>query len=547
MNTEKLQFKLLKRWWQYVLIAGVAVFYAAYTEHIWEDYYITYRVSKNLVLGNGLVYQPGERVHVFTSPVNVLVPAAICWATGNRSDRLVIWIFRIISVGLLAGTWVNLRRALMKWRVFGPPALFLLLLLAFECKIVAFSMNGQEAAYMIFFLSALILSFSSKSHRWRNIGWIFAGLMYTRPDGFVYGGALTAGFILFPAGENTARERKTLIIDTLKGGGLALLIYAPWLIWSTWYYGSPIPHTVIAKQDFAGITGILNGLLTFPLMLIREGAGIIFLPIYHGFGGWPAAVGIFAQFIGVPAALYWILPFAGRPARACSLALFLSYIYLFVVASFPAPWYLPSAGLFGIVTLSLMAADLLRLKLRLERAGAKRISSVLRAGSVSIILAVWIGIAAIFGMTAYQMRVQQYEIENEVRRAIGIWLKEQSKTPADTVFLEPLGYIGFFSELKMYDFPGLSSPEVVATSRKLGTESWGPIIRELSPEWIVLRPPESQRVFREDPTLLEEEYRFQVQFDARHRLNSYRWIPGISYLHHDLVFNIYRRRAGAVL
>ena len=49
--------------------------YALYTDHIWEDFFITFRHSENLARGDGLVYQPGERVHGFTSPLGVLLPA----------------------------------------------------------------------------------------------------------------------------------------------------------------------------------------------------------------------------------------------------------------------------------------------------------------------------------------------------------------------------------------------------------------------------------------------------------------------------------------
>lgn len=49
-----------------VAALGVAGFYAIYTDHAWEDFFITFRFSRNLVEGKGLVYQPGERVHGFT-------------------------------------------------------------------------------------------------------------------------------------------------------------------------------------------------------------------------------------------------------------------------------------------------------------------------------------------------------------------------------------------------------------------------------------------------------------------------------------------------
>ena len=47
-----------------LFIAGAALLvclgFAAFTGHVWEDYWITYRASHNLATGQGLVYTPGE-------------------------------------------------------------------------------------------------------------------------------------------------------------------------------------------------------------------------------------------------------------------------------------------------------------------------------------------------------------------------------------------------------------------------------------------------------------------------------------------------------
>src|SRR5664280_160679 len=96
------------RWLIFAGVFAVALAFAAFTDHAWEDYYITYRVSKNLATGHGLVYTVGERVHAFTSPLNVLVPAALSILTGNRSDELVLWLFRIVSAAVLAAAAVLL-------------------------------------------------------------------------------------------------------------------------------------------------------------------------------------------------------------------------------------------------------------------------------------------------------------------------------------------------------------------------------------------------------------------------------------------------------
>jgi hypothetical protein len=76
---------------------GCALLFAVFTQHAWEDYYITYRASKNLATGHGLVFNVGERLHTFTSPIGVLLPALASLLTLNTSDSAALWIFRLFS------------------------------------------------------------------------------------------------------------------------------------------------------------------------------------------------------------------------------------------------------------------------------------------------------------------------------------------------------------------------------------------------------------------------------------------------------------------
>ena len=40
-------------WIVFAVLFAVATLFAVYTQHVWEDFYITYRASKNLATGNG--------------------------------------------------------------------------------------------------------------------------------------------------------------------------------------------------------------------------------------------------------------------------------------------------------------------------------------------------------------------------------------------------------------------------------------------------------------------------------------------------------------
>jgi hypothetical protein len=141
----------------------------------------------------------------------------------------------------------------------------------------------------------------------------------------------------------------------------------------------------------------------------------------------------------------------------------------------------------------------------------------------------------------YQLRIQQRVIEDGNRKQIGLWLRQHAASSNETVFLEPLGYIGYFSQLRIYDFPGLASPEVVAARKKLETEEWVQLIPELAPDWLVLRPGKANSIHQKNQRLLTQTYSLIKTFDVSQQLEAYRWIPGRDYLLGDQTFMIFKR------
>src|SRR5262249_58827463 len=101
---------------------------------------------------------------------------------------------------------------------------------------------------------------------------------------------------------------------------------------------------------------------------------------------------------------------------------------------------------------------------------------------------------------AYEMKVQQKEIEWGNRAAIGGWLKEHVGE-GERVYIECLGYAGYFSGVKILDYPGLVSPEVLAAARQ-SPKDFASLGMRLKPEWMVLRPAEVTRMSR-DPQFAE--------------------------------------------
>jgi hypothetical protein len=149
--------------------------------------------------------------------------------------------------------------------------------------------------------------------------------------------------------------------------------------------------------------------------------------------------------------------------------------------------------------------------------------------------------AILFGLTARQMRIQQKVIESNERVQIGLWLKDHVQ-PKDRIYLESLGYIGYFSGGHMIDFPGLVSPEVVRYRRNLKADQYS-MIGFVQPEWIVLRNKEAEAM---QSSCMGEyfasNYEPAESFDVGPRLEEYGFIPGKAYLLYDACFHIYRKK-----
>lgn len=505
--------------------------FAAFTGHMWEDFLITFRASLNLATGNGLVFQSGERVHTFTSPLGTLLPAAFAVGGGENVMLRALWGLRVVSaLALGAALWLAVR-------TFQRDSLSTVAVVAIgtawvlDPKIVDFSMNGMETALMVFFVTLAWQAFASGARIW-PCAVSCAGLQWTRPDGCVFFAALALAWLVLAArGAGFSwRQRSARVLGAI---ALGVLLYLPWLVFAWSYYGSPVPHTILAKAQHLPADVSLLKLVLYPWRLLAGGAELhdVFQPTYYFLGGWPEALGWPARILAVGGAGAWIWPRVAPAGRMASAAFFLGGFYVTYIP--PFPWYHPGWQCLGWIAWAYLLHALWTARPRPAWA-ASLPQSAARIGAALII-----GLqTALFGCVAWQMRAQQALIETGHRREIGLWLRAQA-AKGDTVFLEPLGYIGYFSGLKMLDFPGLSSPEVVA-ARRDGHRSFAQVIAKLQPDWVVLRPIEDHQVFTENPSL-RQRYRLARVFNTRAAIDARPILPGRGYLNFDAIFHVYRR------
>ena len=511
----------------------VPLSYSIYTGHIWEDFFITFKFSKNLADGNGLLYQNGIKVHGFTSPLGVLLPALSYLISSDKSYYGAIWIFRLlfaIPAFILGGYFIiktfresfftanipDNKRKKQYYLITLLSAIFATMFYIFDAKSLIFSVNGMETAFMLlFFAWAFYLLIAGIEKRWIVTGLIWGGLMWSRPDSCVYVAALMITTLIF------SKSKLSTLIAIIKSSLVTTAIYLPWFAWTWYYYGTPIPHTITAKgsQLFDG------GILSF-LEKLYTHTSWIYAPVYPQFGGWPNFISIFATTIAIFAFSFWIIPTIvqlknNKPhnelpplaniAKNGSFLFFLLSFYLGFM-TFPYPWYFPPVAMIGYIAITAAIFSIFSHVQNSKRAIIYPIVTT----SIILIISIYI-----FMMTTFQMRIQQDLIENKTRTEIGKYLKEHAK-PGDRIFLECLGYIGYFSEGIMLDYPGLCTPEVVKLlkDKKLNRAT---IIPELKPEWIVLRPTELEEVY--NMTFFKNDYKVVKVFEAQTELNKLKFVP----------------------
>lgn len=510
---------------------AVALAFSLYTDHRWEDYYITFRSSKNLATGHGLVYQVGERVHTFTSPLGVLLPAFASWMTGATSDDRALWLFRFMSITAFAGTAALLWKTGRAWGWRTSVCGLAAALLVVDAKSVSFTINGMETGFMLFFLALAMhaLAAAPRRARW-HLGGAWAGLMWVRPDSFIYIGATALGFWLFPAAQKMAPTRSTLLRCYGFAGVICALIYGPWLVWAWSYYGSFVPHTVVAKglsHQSAAILPLVKRLLLLPFQGWHSGPwDAVFSPSYWLF--WPSWVIHLGRCLIVVPLVAFMIPRVRPEARVASLAVMFGVFYLSNIWLFP--WYVPPVTLLAILTLGSLQESICDSGMISRRARAASLAPGIAAVGCAMLL---------LCASAWQLRWQQDLIEDQ-RRRVGEWLRAHRHADTDSVFLEPLGYIGYFSQLKMFDFPGLASREVVAVRRSRGGD-WVTIIESLRPDWVVARPGEPRASSQANSAWFAAHYGVAERFDVSARVAAIPVLPGRRYLQVDQTFVVYQK------
>ncbi len=396
-----------------------------------EDAYITYRFSRNLVLGYGLTYNPGERVMGFSSPLWTMWNAVGYALTRDPVawSRVSSVAADVVSLALLGGLIQRYASRRSAW--------CFTLFFALWTSFAAVAVSGMESSAM---LALIALSAVALERRSRFTGVALAALAAIRPEGLAAAALLGLG----------ARARDRAVAGTLVAAMMAAL-------WG--YFGSIVPQSVLAKSSIYGTPGPVAGRHWWEWICP------------FAFGRWPVTTEgsiLFAiAVVSAPAAIAGASRLARTRATPLALALgaatvvWLGYSAL-GVAYFA--WYLtvPLAGLMGLAAVGL--------------------PHVAKGRAIPISLLVFV-------LGTWTVAPELYRARGRAEwlsfGAAAEYLAAHSRV-GQTVLLEPIGMVGWRCKLRIIDEVGLVSPQV--SRRRLQGPGWmADVIRAERPDWLVIR------------------------------------------------------------
>ncbi|WP_346764795.1 flagellar motor control protein ZomB [Rhodococcus sp. HNM0569] len=276
-----------------VAVAAALMFWGAW-ERRWiaDDGLIVLRTVRNLLAGNGPVFNEGERVEANTSTVWTYVVYAFGWLTQVRLEYVVLALALLLSTAavvlVMVGTGI-----LYRARPFRPGGTLLLLPAGVLVYIAVppardFATSGLETCLVIFWLALLWLLMVRWSLATRPSAVFVLSLSFVaglgplvRPELAIP--AVLALAMVFLATGSTWKLRVGMV-------AAAALVPLGYQIWRMGYYALPYPNTAVSKdaggakwdQGFAYLWNLVGPyLLWLPLVFLLVGVGAAWLLREH--------------------------------------------------------------------------------------------------------------------------------------------------------------------------------------------------------------------------------------------------------------------------
>lgn len=503
--------------WMHLAALGAITLATLYiSQGLWgwtyDDAYIIYRYARNFAAGLGMVYNPGQPYLGTSSVGYTLLLAALSWVVPG-GDFLTLG-----SVVSTAGFWAT---GALLWvlgvRARAPLAGILAALITVTNPVLVETWGGEMELLLPLVLGA-ILSYTAGAGI--PTGILLALAVLTRQDSLVLVALLGAHYLW---------RRRQLP----RAGGLAfVLVLAPWLLYSWWFFGSPLPGTLEAKiaQGKAGWPFFLSGAIQW--MSDRLGGGLV-RPLVLGLAGGGGAALAWAAWRRRPVGAWWLVLGWGALFAAGYTALRVAFY----------GWYAVPLAVSSGILIAWGAAELVALAERGGRAlGTRRRPSARPAPTlVQQGLAAGLGLlvlAAILPPVATHVQafddnfIRRHRFSDLYRR-VGTWLAAHGGPATSVAYLE-VGEMGYYSQAQVVDLLGLVTPGAAAHV-PFADYDW-PIQQYLPEYYLANTRFDKLLAYQWTQSWFQDAYAPVARFD-----DTWQFVPG----NYHLV--VYQRKPGVVL
>lgn len=457
----------------YVSLVSTAI-YTAFANWAYDDPFITYRYARNLASGLGFLYNPGERVLSTTTPLFTVLLALLenLWPDLPRLANL------IGAIGLALG-------GIFLWdlgRSWKTPAVGWAGLLLYPTFLLLLSTLGSETNLYLAFCIGAIACYARRCYTWTAVCAALAVL--TRPDGALVALILVTHytFSLIYQRKRSPRRQQQPVVFPWRAMGLFFGLTLPWFLFAWWYFGSPIPATLAAKQ--------LQG-----TMATSEQFGPGFITIARNYAGmWTYQLEALLALLG--------LIYAGWKARRWFLFLswpaiyFLAYSLLGVSRYY---WYYAPLVPGFVVMVGLGISFLVHLLNHIRNPQLQPVFPTATINNQTVFVAALLLPLVFFRAPDLWRLWQQPDPRHSIYREVGEWLQANTGDEASVGTLE-VGIIGYYSQRKMVDFSGLIQPEIAAQLTDMTTFEdaalWA--LERYQPDYLILHENSFPRLEQED-------------------------------------------------
>lgn len=434
-----------------------------------DDAYITFRYARNFIAGEGLAFNPGERVEGYTSfgQLLLMAPGAML---GKRLTRYWAEMLGVLAWALLVMlVWKQIRPSL-KDKLMDRPEYFAVFFLSICSPGVIWAWSGMETTMfaMMWFAAFLmhLKEYEKDLAPWRSgVLTFLAALLH--PEGILIGVVLGLAWLI---PYDSKKARRALVY-----GATAFGLFGLYWIWRWQYFDQFMPNTFAAKVG--GFGGLLKSGGRYLLQFVYSSLLPLFLVYllvrqWSDRRNWPRWLVIALGMISI--LLLYVLWIGGDyfPFQR-----FLLPVYAFHIIVIRRLWTDRRAAAAakrpakqtGETALAALPAEPATPNLEPAGADAKPRKEKLRGHPLF-----WMMVLS-FAMTVWSNTIPNNMMQHKLLQGVvdefayaGLTVNAHTPESA-TIATIPIGAFGFFSERPIVDLMGLTDKELAKKKLKTGS------------------------------------------------------------------------------